>query len=174
MEGRLMTNPYAPPQAIVEDVADSRAQIMHADRGTRLGAAFLDGIIMFGMIYLPFVIALVGQSAAGAGDPNEVGISPIMIIGLMLTAVGLGAWCWLTILYVKRNGQSIAKKLLNIKVVRSDGTPATFGRIFWLRNVVNGLLGIIPLYGVIDILFIFGDARQCLHDRIGDTIVVKA
>jgi uncharacterized RDD family membrane protein YckC len=169
-----MTNPYAPPQSIVEDIADARVPIMHADRGTRLGAAILDGIIMFGMIYLPFVIALVGQAAAGDGEPIDGGISPIMIVGLMLTAVGLGGWCWLTILYVKRNGQSIAKKLLNIKVVRSDGSPATLGRIFWLRNVVNTLLGVIPLYGFIDILFIFGEARQCLHDRIGDTIVVKA
>jgi len=73
-----------------------------------------------------------------------------------------------------RNGQTIAKKIVGIKVVRSDGSPASLGRIFWLRNVVNGLLGIIPLYGLIDILFIFGEQRQCLHDKIADTIVVKA
>ena len=48
------------------------------------------------------------------------------------------------------------------------------GGIFWLRNVVNGLLGIIPLYGIIDALFIFGESRQCLHDKIADTIVIKA
>ena len=169
-----MTNPYAPPLSNVADVADSRVAFMHADRGTRLGAAILDGIILFGMVYLPFLIAMVGQGTAGPGDPIGEGISPMMIIGLMLTAVGLGAWCWLTILYVSRNGQSIAKKLLNIKVVRSDGSAATLGRIFWLRNVVNSLLGVIPLYGLIDILFIFGETRQCLHDKIGDTIVVKA
>jgi hypothetical protein len=32
----------------------------------------------------------------------------------------------------------------------------------------------IPLFGIIDALFIFGDARQCLHDKIADTIVIKA
>jgi uncharacterized RDD family membrane protein YckC len=72
-----------------------------------------------------------------------------------------------------RNGQSIAKKLLKIKVVRSDGSRASLGRIFWLRNVVNGLLSIIPAYGIVDVLFIFGESRQCLHDKIADTIVIK-
>jgi uncharacterized RDD family membrane protein YckC len=64
--------------------------------------------------------------------------------------------------------------MIGIKVVRSDGSKASLGRIFWLRNFVNGLLGIIPFYQLIDILFIFGDQRQCLHDKIADTIVVKA
>jgi uncharacterized RDD family membrane protein YckC len=80
----------------------------------------------------------------------------------------------LTILFVSRNGQSIGKKLLGIKVVRSDGSKASLGRIFLLRNVVNTLLGIIPLYGLVDALLIFGEARQCVHDKIADTIVIKA
>ena len=169
-----MTNPYAPPQAIVQDIADSRAPIMLADRGTRLGAAILDGLIGFGMIYVPFLIAMFGQGGFDGEATTEEGLSPIAIVGFVLMLIGFVAWCWLTILYVKRNGQSIAKKLLNIKVVRSDGSPASLGRIFWLRNVVNGLLGIIPLYGLVDILFIFGETRQCLHDKIADTIVVRA
>ena len=170
-----MTNPYAPPQAIVQDIADSRAPVILADRGTRLGAAILDGLIMFAMIYLPFLVAMIGQGGLEGGEATfEEGVSPVAIIGILLTLAGFVAWCWLTILYVKRNGQSIAKKLLNIKVVRSDGSPASLGRIFWLRNVVNGLLGVIPLYGLVDILFIFGESRQCLHDKIADTIVVKA
>ena len=75
---------------------------------------------------------------------------------------------------MKQNSQSIAKKLLRIKVVRSDGSPVSLGRYFWLRNVVNMMIGIVPLYGFVDALFIFGEARQCLHDKIADTIVVNA
>ena len=44
----------------------------------------------------------------------------------------------------------------------------------WLRNVANIALGLIPFYGLVDPLFIFGEQRQCLHDKIADTIVVKA
>jgi uncharacterized RDD family membrane protein YckC len=68
----------------------------------------------------------------------------------------------------------MAKKLLNIKVVRSNGEAASVGRIFWLRNIVNGLISIVPLYGLIDALFIFSESRQCLHDKLADTIVIKA
>jgi uncharacterized RDD family membrane protein YckC len=67
-----------------------------------------------------------------------------------------------------------AEKMLGVQVVRKGGAPVSAGRIFWLRNVINGLLGIIPLYAFVDRLFIFGKSRQRLHDMIADTIVVVA
>jgi uncharacterized RDD family membrane protein YckC len=166
-----MTNPYAPPLAAVRDIADSAALGTQADRSTRLGAAILDGIIFTAMVYLPMLFAIIGGAAASATD--DAVSSATLAIGAV-TLVGFTVWCWLTIKYVKRNGQSIAKKLLGIKVVRTDGSPASLGRVMWLRNVVNALISIVPLYGLVDTLFIFGESRQCLHDKIADTIVVKA
>ena len=165
-----MTNPYAPPRAIVADVGVVDSTTEPAERGTRLAAAILDGIIFTGMVYLPLILALgVGEDSAESG-----GAAVVAVGAGVLTLIGLVVWCWLTIKYVLANGQSIAKKLLHIKVIRSDGSPASLGRIFWLRNVVNGLLSVIPLFGLIDVLFIFGESRQCVHDKIADTIVVKA
>lgn len=165
--GTITANPYAPPRAAVRDIHQTSAY-EPADRGTRLAAAFLDGIILGVMVYLPmFVLAFAADSPGEGGET-------LGMIGLGLTLVGLVAWAGLNIKYVRENGQSIAKKLLTIKVVRSDGSPATLGRIFWMRNVLNGLISIIPLYGLIDVLFIFGEDRRCLHDKIADTIVVKA
>jgi uncharacterized RDD family membrane protein YckC len=163
-----MTNPYAPPQAAVLDIADPRALTVPAERLTRLGAAILDGIIFGVMVYLPLFMTVGAAAAVG-----EEGAGPIVFIGFGLTIVGLIAWIWLTVLYVQRNGQSIAKKITGIKVVRTDGSPISLGRIFWLRNVVNSLISIVPLYGLIDVLFIFGETQQCLHDKIADTIVIK-
>ena len=44
--------------------------------------------------------------------------------------------------------------------------------------VANGLLVFTPLigglYALIDHLWIFGEERRCLHDKIADTVVVKA
>jgi uncharacterized RDD family membrane protein YckC len=164
-------NPYAPPKGAVRDV-DSTESHEPADRFIRLAAAILDGLIAFAMVYLPALIVML--ATGGMGDLDNPPEDAVIAIVGALCLVGAIAWIWLTILYVARNGQTIAKKMLGIKVVRSDGSKASLGRIFWLRNVVNGLLGVIPLYSIIDALFIFGEQRQCLHDKIADTIVVRA
>src|SRR5258705_13755568 len=65
-----MSNPYAPPQATVADVVDPRLGHVAAERGTRLAAAILDGIIAGAMIYSPFFIgAVIGGVAGGAQPP---------------------------------------------------------------------------------------------------------
>ena len=166
-------NPYAAPKAVVADISTGAASDP-ADRIVRLAAAILDGIIVMAIVYIPLLMgggASIYMSILMGREP-EVGTA--FAIWSLIAFVGFVAWVWITCVLVARNGQTIAKKLIGIKVVRSDGSKASLGRIFWLRNFVNGLLGIIPFYQLVDILFIFGDQRQCLHDKIADTIVIKA
>jgi uncharacterized RDD family membrane protein YckC len=177
----MATNPYAPPRAIVTDVQDPARDIVLADRGTRFGAAMVDGLIFCAMVYVPlFLIFRAGVSAAGfaAGRPDPGAVMGPLVIGAVLTLGGFTTWCWFTIKYVKANGQSIAKRMLGIKVVRTDGTSITLSRSFWMRNLLNSAISSIPLLGVVyvlaDILFIFAESRQCLHDKLADTIVVIA
>jgi len=161
-------NPYAPPRAKVSDVAEDTEDLELAGRAVRLGAALLDGLIMGVLVVLPLAIGFAVAGTNADGTPRFPGVA------LLLGLIGFIVWVWFTILYVARNGQTIAKKWLGIKVVRSDGSPASLGRIFWLRNFVNALLGVIPFYSWIDPLLIFSDSRQCVHDKIADTIVVMA
>ena len=168
-----MTNPYAPPQAAVRDIVDPSLTSVVADRGTRLGAAILDSFIFMLMVYMPLVAGAAVAGASGAAQTPET-VTRAFGIGGILALVGLVIWGAITIVLMRRNGQSIGKKATGIKVVRSDGSPASLSRLIWLRNVVNWIISIVPLYGFIDALFIFGESRQCLHDKIADTIVVKA
>jgi len=168
-----MSNPYAPPLAVVQDIVDPSAEIVAAGRGTRLGAAILDGIIFGALVYLPVMLGLILNGVTDrifGGESTTEGLG----IGLGFGALGFATWLVLTIRSLIRNSQTLGKKILNIKVVRADGSPVSLSRLFWLRNVVNGLLGLIPLYALIDHLFIFGESRQCLHDKIADTIVIQA
>lgn len=165
-------NPYAPPRARVRDVVAPRAALVPAERSTRLGAAIVDGLIVSVMVYLPMFLGfMVGASGVESG--NEAA-GTILLVGVGLGLIGLIVWMWMTLKQMNETGQSLAKKYFNIKVVRSDGSHASLGNLVWKRNVLNGLLGIIPLYGLIELLFIFGEERRCLHDRIADTIVVEA
>jgi uncharacterized RDD family membrane protein YckC len=169
-----MTNPYAPPRAAVQDVRDPTDNLMTADRGTRLGAAILDTIIFGAMVYLPFLLlAFFGGAFAGVSGARGAG-NFVVAVGSVFALAGLATWIVFTVKYVNENGQSIAKRMLGIKVVRADGSPITLGRIFWMRNFLNTLISFIPLYGLVDALFIFGESRQCLHDKLADTIVVRA
>lgn len=168
------SNPYAPPRGAVHDIG-SEDELELSGRGVRLGAFFVDGIVAFAMIYLPALIVLIATAGTEALDPSAATLdTSIWGVAGLLCLCGLVAWIWITVLLVARNGQTIGKRLLEIRVVRSDGSPASLGRIFWLRNVVNTLLGVIPLYGLVELLFIFGVRQQCIHDLIADTIVVRA
>jgi uncharacterized RDD family membrane protein YckC len=164
------SNAYVPPRGAVHDVPGEGLDL--AGRGSRLLAAILDKLIASIMIYLP---AFVVMAATGAFEqPSDEFDFDLLTIPIALCVIGLIAWSWITILLVARYGQTMGKRLLEIRVVRSDGSRASLGRIFWLRNVVNALLGVIPLYSIIDVLLIFGERRQCIHDLIADTIVVTA
>jgi uncharacterized RDD family membrane protein YckC len=172
-------NYYAPPQSVVADVPPGEATFGPATRGSRLAAVFVDWIIFSIPLSPSYVVAFRAVAQAGrfsvwnfwaamatAGALFYVGL----LIDLTLLAV--------VAVLVYRNGQTIGKKLLGIKVVRTDGSRATLGRIFWLRNVVNSLIRVVPmlgpLYGLVDVLMIFGEARRCCHDYIADTIVIRA
>jgi len=165
-------NPYAPPQAQVSDAADGDAQAELAGRGERLGAAILDSII--GLIVAVPLFFGMDFNALAAGNYE----SAFSVVGLSLAGILALIYIAITIYLVNKNGQTIAKKIVGIKVVRSDRSRASLGRIFWLRNFVNAIPSAIPyignVYGLVDAVFIFGDSRQCIHDKIADTIVVKA
>jgi uncharacterized RDD family membrane protein YckC len=161
-------NPYAPPRAAVSDIRGPSDELELAGRGVRLGAALLDLAILIAVIVLPLFFG--GAFAGGGTDMRQ----DLWSTAAMLMLVGILAYIIVTTIYIARDGQTIAKKLLGIRIVRTDGTKASLGRIFWLRFFVNYLLGFIPAYSLVDPLLIFSDSRQCIHDKLADTIVVVA
>ena len=169
-----MTNPYAPPLAGVDDISEPQAFDVPADRGTRLGAAILDSVLFMGAVYVPLMVALFSVARMEAAPEDVDQFRTLAFGGAVVALIGLVIWSWFTLKFMARNSQSIAKKWLQIKVVRADGSRVSLGRLILLRNVVVWVLSMIPLFGIIDVLFIFGESRQCLHDKIADTIVIKA
>jgi uncharacterized RDD family membrane protein YckC len=173
-------NNYAPPKSEVADVVPDGD--VKASRGLRLGASMIDSLIIFLPMTPAYVLAVPLVARATPGMQRNA----FAVWGVIAST---GSWFYVGMVWVllmliingvlaHRNGQSIAKKWLGIKDVRSDGSRAGFARIFWLRNVVNTTITFIPivgsLYGLIDILFIFGSAKRCIHDYIADTIVIRA
>jgi uncharacterized RDD family membrane protein YckC len=181
-------NRYAAPQSEVEDVKDDTEVGELAGRGERLGASLLDGLIFGVAVWLPMLIGFGfggfrmlmemirngGQTAGG----DEVFNWAALFTGFAFAGIGFLIVLSINIYFVVKNRQTIGKKLVGIKVVRSDGSLVSIARLFWLRNFVAGLPGGIPylgyLYSLARYLMIFGEQRRCIHDYIADTIVVKA
>jgi uncharacterized RDD family membrane protein YckC len=164
------SNPYAPPKAFVQDVVDENAAAELAGRGTRLGAYLLDSLIG-GLILVPLMFSGLYDFESLQFTPGNVSMAMWLFSGAVVLGLTVLTFYWL-----HKYGQTIAKRIVGIKIVRKDGSRAGLGRIFWLRYIVAALPGVIlgGLWTIIDALFIFGEPRQCVHDKIADTIVVKA
>jgi uncharacterized RDD family membrane protein YckC len=156
-----------------------------AERGTRLGAALLDwvldmialtpGMLILGSSFLRLIVeAMQGHQP----DMSELDVGKLILGGCLLAFGGLTLLV-IQVWMISTRGQSIGKRLLGIKIVLfADGRPAGFVHGWLLRNFVNGIIGALPwigiVYKLVDVCFIFGDARRCLHDLIAGTKVVKA
>ena len=160
-------NPYAAPSVAVVPAlppplpAEPRHMPL-AGRGERLLATIIDRML-YVVCFLPVVVVAFAQS-------GRMG-------GLMLALGFLAAACLFicNLMLLGDHGQTVGKRWLNIRIVRSDGSDAEFGRIFGLRMCIPWFLGFLlgPLFVLPDLLCIFGEERRCLHDMMADTVVVE-
>jgi uncharacterized RDD family membrane protein YckC len=171
------SNPYAAPRAAVRDV-DTPGEIVLASRLGRLGAVLIDSAI----VAVPMIVAAIAvpgfaqfatDAQSGAAPSGGAFAAVLGVLGLGMIALAVYQ---LVLLY--RSGQTVGKKIVGIRIVRPDGGRASFPRLLFLRYLVPGLIGAIPLVGflfaLVDALFIFAEDRRTLHDKIADTIVVNA
>ncbi len=172
MENKFMSDNNYGYNPIPEANAPVYANRPLASRGRRLGASLIDGFLpMAGLI--PFLVMLLLT-----GSSYEAGSALTVIFALFSGLSVTGIAIYGIVLMVTRS-QSIGKRILNIVVFDYDtDVRASAGKVFGMRSLVNGLICSVPylgsLYALIDILFIFGEEKRCLHDRLANTRVVVA
>ena len=164
-------NPYRSPDAVVADISDGEL----ADRGTRLGAALIDGIIML-VVVAPLMYFggywTTAMAAATAGERVGFGIT------MMWALIGFAAFALVQFVPLNATGQTWGKKLLGIKIVDMAGVKPPVLRLLGLRYLPWHVGSNVPLIGwllgLVNILLIFRADRRCGHDLIAGTQVVKA
>lgn len=168
----------APPVEGGPAVVRSSAEL--ASLSQRLGAAAIDGALK-ALCWLPTSLAiwrLVGDQIRSGQQPSAA-----ELIGAMEGVVShslpfLAALAVVQGVMIARRSQSIGKALLGLRIVRvSDLQPAGFLRGYLLRGTVPWFIEQIPLLGglfwMVDVGFIYGAERRCVHDLIAGTKVVK-
>jgi uncharacterized RDD family membrane protein YckC len=136
----------------------------------RAGAAIIDGLLV-GVVAV--VIALVASGAFGASDDGETAIAAF--VGIFVGSFYYGK---LMSREGEMNGRTWGMQVTDIRVVRVDGQPITFGfaliREILVKQILFGYLAVFTLYiaTLLNYLWPLWDSRnRALHDHICKTLV---
>lgn len=170
--------PPPPLTAVTLPVAETDL----ADRGLRLLARILDeifsllaavpGLMMLGWSFVQALLTNQGEAFDQIENTDSA-------VGLLVLILGLFAITIVQIWLLSTRGQTIAKIVFGLRIVKvTDGTRPGFLHGWLLRNFVPGLAELLPwglgfVFAIIDACFIFRQDRRCLHDFIAGTRVVK-
>jgi uncharacterized RDD family membrane protein YckC len=135
-----------------------------ASVGRRIGARFLDGVVL-----LPVWVALLAVFGTDfSGGLSDIPQGALSCFWLVAVAYEIGM--------IARGGQTVGKRWLGIKVV--DATTGAVPNLDQAgRRAAPTLIQIIPVVGAFAIALylplLWRPRRQGLHDRLAATVVVK-
>lgn len=164
--------PPAPPQGAL------------AGWGARFGATVIDGLILAVPALVSF-LTIVGGAVGLSGTDDDVAVGAAILAALgwfLLMAVILLLYAPLLMARQgTRNGQTLGKQFVGIRVVRDSGESFNFASAALREAVVKFLAlaiagSIIPLipYLVNYLWPLWDDQNRALHDMVVSTHVVRA
>jgi uncharacterized RDD family membrane protein YckC len=162
-------NPFEPPKAeLITEGSLDEAEL--ASRGQRLGAAIIDAVIGFCYgVPIMYALGTWNYVRRGLGAP----ISLLLVSGLL----GFVFFILVHGYFLKRNGQTVGKKLVGIRIADLDNGVPRFEKILGMRYLPISIVALIPVVGnlltVVDVLFVFRTDRRCVHDLIAGTQVLR-
>ena len=161
-------NPFLPPKANLEEGGQDSVEL--ASRGQRLLAAIVDAII--GMAFgIPLMFLM------GTWSSVKTGVQPPWPLLLGTSAIAFCVFMLVHGYFLKTAGQTVGKKLVGIRIVDLSNELPAFGKLLGARYLPISLVSLVPVVGnilpMIDVLFILGSERRCVHDRIAGTRVVR-
>ena len=133
----------------------------------RFGAMLLDGIIQSIPSYAIMVAVMFGTGMMT--DPETAGqFNPMLLVMYVPFFVLPVLYEGLMLAY--KNGQTVGKMALNLRVVRPDGSNITRGQA-WGRAGIRVVLSCLWIVDYIPVFFT--DEKTTLHDMIAGTRVIE-
>lgn len=139
-----------------------------AGRGARLAAYLIDWALV------GVVAGLIGYYAGlweRLMQQDTEAVVWLGVIGMVVYAVINGR-------LLANRGQTVGKMAAAVRIVDARTREIVpFWKSFGLRVVVIQALASVPAVGavfsLVDVLFIFGERRRCLHDHLAGTVVIR-
>lgn len=139
-----------------------RSQLQFASILKRFGAVFLDSLLIVIPMYTIMGIFVFLPATQGQ-EPN-----PLMnLIGVPFALLSL---VYEGLMLQHKNGQTLGKMALKVRVVRPDGSPISAGQA-WGRVAMRTVLGCLWIVDYIPAFFTA--EKTTLHDMVAGTRVVE-
>ena len=168
-------HPNASPGAAAGAIPSARNQTL-AGVGSRILGSIVDGFFYLGILVPCLVVVVLMFMPAQEGGEPTVGAS---LAGLAILGIGIILPTVVNCVLIAKSGQTIGKKIAGTRMVDQE-TGATVGFLqgYLLRTLVFSLITGVPVVGgfvaIADIIFLFIEGNQTLHDRLAKTRVVVA
>lgn len=139
--------------------------------GRRFGAALVDGVVLYGTLFLITMIVSASAGVAIETVPSEElslatsGILIVLGLGFMV-----GPTIYGTVFEASRLRGTLGKRLVGLEVRDATGRPLSLGKAF-VRNLVKTLVG--QLFWPLILIVLVTKYRQGLHDLAARTFVVE-
>ncbi len=167
-----MTANYETPQSELVDVEVEHQEL--ASRWARLAASLVDSLVVF-VLAMP-VMYLFGAFDSSSLDPGA-GMAAGMVESLVMGLAIIALFVLINYRFLTRDGQTIGKKALSIRIVDLQGNIPDLKNNLIPRYAVYMLPGQIPVFGqlfsIVNVCFIFRGDKRCIHDLVGKTRVIK-
>jgi uncharacterized RDD family membrane protein YckC len=144
-------------------------QLEMASIGQRFTALFIDGLIVGVPMSLLFVAVILGGVMGGKNTPEDLVGGFVVLAQFGLSFLFMGVWILYEGALLSRNGQTLGKKIMKLKVVTPEGNEITRGQAYG-RAAIRQLISLFCAF--IDYAPAFGQDKTCIHDMAAKTRVV--
>jgi uncharacterized RDD family membrane protein YckC len=139
-----------------------------ASPGARFVGQFVDGLLFT----FPLIVGVVAFFAFGF-DPVHMTTNPSSFAPLVVAGLFFAATVTYEALMLTARGQTLGKMAAGTKVVTMQGGRISAAQA-WIRASTRGGMSMLYCLGPIDALYVFSARHRTLHDRLAQTLVVKA
>lgn len=160
----MENNIYESPKSKLVDDFEPLEDGIIATRWSRFGAYFIDTLIMI----VPILLCM---RLTGGLDGEEQSVLYSVVIGVM----GIVIFLLVHSYFLIRDGQTVGKKVLGIKIVTLDNrlpSIPTLVKRYVFYFAVPSIPYVGPALQLVNVLFIFSQSKRCVHDHFGGTKVV--